>query len=211
MEVLKMKENYLLYFDKPINFFEFLKDIEYTSSWKIESGLFNTRGSLVSSKVYFKSLKQLFIERNIFRMKPSIAEIISWLDSFVHISRLLKMLESSLDKNIYEKIEIYFEYVIPMTKGARIDVILKFKKTYFILETTCVDKFEKMKNAYNRKGSELLIYKEYLKYNDHEIKVFIYPLISIYEYHKNQLLDKHQKYNVKNIEYLKNYIINFLK
>jgi len=153
----------------------------------------------------------MFSDKKAFRREVSISEIVSWLDSFTLLSRVINRLKDKLSDKEYNDIEIHFEYIIKMSKKMRIDFIIKYHKTILLLEMRMVDNFDKLSSTWRKKKMELLIYKDLLNnYLDSDIKVITYAFISLYEYRGKTEVYKHSNYNNNQVNYLVEYIQEFM-
>lgn len=206
-----MKENSFLYFENPKVFLEFLKKFNVLNEWKISSGKLNDRGKRISSKWYYRYLKDKFNSKNMFRRSVSISEVVSWLDSFVIMRRVItNLLEIGCEQQI-ERIEISCEYMIEMSKKMRIDYLLKYDDIVLLLEFRLVNDYEKIKTTWTKKKSELLIYKELCKnYMSADIKILTFAFISLYEYELGVPNASHIDYNNKQTLFLCDYIRKFM-
>jgi len=206
-----MKEESLGYFKTPKSFQRFIDRLDIYNGWKISKGLMNTRGELIRNKPYSNQLRKMFSVKKAFRREVSISEIVSWLDSFVMITRTLDVLKSKLSNEEFDNIEIYFEYIIRMSKKMRIDFIIKYNQKLLLLELRMVNDFNKIRSTWNKKKSELLIYKELMyNYIDYDIRILTYALITLYEHEGKQENLKHSKFNNDQAQYLAEYIDKFM-
>lgn len=207
----ELAENSLLSFENYNDFINFYKKMDIYKKWRISSGTMNSRGESVRSKEYSLELINLFKEKNMFRRKVSIAEIVSWLDSFKIIDQLFVELEKALSRDIFNKISIYSEYVIKMSKKMRIDYVFKYQDKLLIIELRMVSNFDKIRPTWEKKKLELIIYKDLLtNYVSSEWTIINYALIILPEYDIHKINHKHIDYNMNQINYLKRYIIDFL-
>lgn len=193
-------------------FEEFVKELHiYNNEWKIRDGLLNDRGKAVQNRRYFKVLRDRFDSLNLFHMKVSLAETVSWLDSFTHVQRIIGKLKETESKANLNEVKILFEYVIEMSKSSRVDVIFKFKNRLCLLEFSTVNKFERVKRAFQQKRVELMIYKDLmLNYLPEDSRIIVLPFIGLYEYHKRHRVESHYYNNVKQAEFAAEYISKFL-
>ncbi len=196
-----MKENSLLYFDSPKELREFIKSLDIYQGWQIKDGLLNERGKQIEGRRYTKVLRELFKSKNFFRRNVSLAEIVSWLDNLVLISRLLDKLEKEVDREIFNCIQISVEYMIELSKKMRIDFVFIYEGRILLLEMRTVSKFEKLRSTWEKKFHELLVYKELMSYYI-EKRIILYALISLYEYEKKWSKAKHIDHNCKQLDYL---------
>ena len=111
-----MKESTLLYFGSPMEFVEYIHRFEIYKDWKIQHGLMNDRGYLVGGSDFFVEIRRLFDLKDMFRKKVSIAEMTTWLDSFVHLERLCNLMIANFSKEKLDNIEVGIEYVLKMSK-----------------------------------------------------------------------------------------------
>ncbi len=207
------ENNAMLYFKGISGFKKYLKEINVYGGWKIESGLMNDRGKLIDKKNYVAKLRNQFNKKKLFYKSVSISEIVTWLDTFVHITRIIEQLEYEIEKSILNQIEIIFEYVIEMSKMARVDVIFKYKYKMCLMEFSLVNGFNRMRRAYEKKRIELMIYKDLMRnYISEEYKIIVFPFIALFEYSDKTDILKHIESNEKQAcfaaEYLAKYVIN---
>ena len=206
-----MKEDALAYYSKPKDYLRFIEGLNIYNEWKILKGSMNTRGEAIRHKSYAIKLRKMFSDKKAFRREASISETVSWLDSFVMMTRTLDVLKRNNSREEYEKIEIYFEYIIKMSKKMRIDFIIRYETNLLLLEVRMVDNFTKLKGTWTKKKSELLIYKELMyNYIGSDIKILTYALITLHEYEGREKMHKHIKYNNNQAEYLAEYIHKFM-
>jgi len=206
-----MKNDCLLHFKNPYQFKNFIFELGIYNGWRIDCGLMNNRGKNIESRGYTKILRKLFEENKLFRKQVSIAEIVSFLDTFVHLERVLNLLISKEEQNIIKEIEILFEYKIEMSKMSRVDCIIKYKHRICLFELRTVDSFNKLKTAYDKKRIELMIYKDMmLNYMDKIDKIVVLPLIGLYEYKDKKLNQEFYENNLKNAEFACEYIQRYI-
>lgn len=206
-----MKEDSLGYFSEPKNYVRFIDSLDIYNGWKITKGLMNSRGEVIRHKSYANQLRKMFSVKKAFRREVSISEIVSWLDSFVMMTRVIERLRVTISIEDYNKIEIYFEYIIKMSKKMRIDFVIKYNNSLLLLELRMVDNFKKLKGTWTKKKSELLIYKELMNnYIDDEKRILTYALITLYEFDGKEKIYAHKKYNDDQAQYLAEYIRKFM-
>lgn len=205
-----MKEDTLLFFETPSELIAYLHELDVYNGWKIQSGLLNDRGKQVYNSRYVTMLRNRFDNRDFFRTRVSIAEIVSWLDNMSLMRRLVESLRAKLGRETAEKIHIYCEYMIQMSKKMRIDYVLEYEDSLLLLEFRTVNKFEKLRSTWQYKFQELLIYKELMSYYLPNKTIRIYAFIAMFEY-DNKRLDLVQKqYNDNQVAYLTEYIQRYL-
>jgi len=203
--------NSLLSFPKSSDFHSFYKSLDIYKEWKISTGKMNSRGHIIRSKHYSLQLQELFRSKNMFRRNVSVAEIVSWLDGYKIVERLLIKLHDDLPNYTFNQVEIYSEYMIRMSKKMRIDYILKYKEKILLIELRMVSNFDKIRPTWEKKKMELIIYKDLLEnYLTDNIKIYNYALITLPEYDIRKKIQKHIDYNINQINHLKEYIIEFL-
>ena len=197
----------LKHFLNPSEFITYLSKLHFSSKWRIEEGTMNNRGAAIRNRRYSKKLKKYFSDANIFRKELSIAEM---FDSYIHLLRVLEFLELKVDETIYNNIEIVLEYVVDYSKGSRVDCMMIYNDNICIFEFTCVNKYEKMKTAFDKKKLELLIYKDMMYNYMVDKRIFSFAFVSIYEYHHGVEIQKHIDSNHKQAEFAANFIERFL-
>ena len=206
-----MEKSTLLYFGNPIKFVEYIQKFDIYRSWKIEKGLMNDRGLKVDGSEFSVELRRNFEEKNMFRKKVSIAEMTTWLDSFVHLERLCNLMIANFSKDQLNQIEVGFEYVVKMSKKSRVDVVIRYKSKYCLFEFSTVNSFYKLKPAYDKKRLELMIYKDMMhNYIEFPSKIICYPFIGLYEYERGNRNEKFYNNNINNITYAYEYLKEFL-
>ncbi|MCF7924841.1 MAG: hypothetical protein K9L64_07055 [Candidatus Izimaplasma sp.] len=205
-----MKNDTLLYFSKPNEFLDFIDSLKMYNGWTIRSGTMNNRGETIRDRSYTETLRELFRERKLFRRNVSIAEIVSWLDNFVYMKRILKELEKQVGTKLYNKTEIYVEYKIRMSKMMRIDYILKYDDKICLLEFRTLDNFDKLRSTWSKKKTELLIYKELMQNYIFGHKFLTYAFIGVFEYHRTTPIQNHIEHNYKQVEYYTKYLRLFM-
>jgi len=206
-----MKGNTLLHFDNPIKFLEYIKQFEIYDDWKINNGLMNDRGYKIAGSDFFVEVRRLFELKEIFRKKVSIAEMTTWLDSFVHLERLCNLMIANFTQEQLSNIEIGIEYVVKMSKKSRVDVVIKYMNKYCLFEFSTVKGFNKLKTTYDKKRIELMIYKDMMSnYIEYPSKIICYPFIGLYEYQGDQRQEKFYRNNINNISYAYEYLRKFL-
>lgn len=206
-----MKDSTLLHFGNPMEFVEYIHQFEIFEGWKIQCGLMNDRGYLVAGSDFFVEIRRLFDLKEIFRKKVSIAEMTTWLDSFVHLERLCNLMIANFTKEKLENIEVGFEYVVKMSKKSRVDVVVKYMSKYCLFEFSTVKSFSKLKTTYDKKRLELMIYKDMMNnYIEYPSKIICYPFIGLYEYENDKRQEKFYRNNINNITYAYEYLKKFL-
>lgn len=204
-----MKKDSLLYFSCPQDFEKFYCGLDVYAGWKIRKGIMNDRGKCIRDKSYTIILRNEFKKKAFFRKLVSLAEVVTWLDNMLIISRVLRELKDKVSHSEFSKIEISMEYVIRMSKRMRIDFVFKYKNNLLILEMRTVSSYDKIRSEWTRKFRELLIYKELIS-NYCKSNVIVYALISMYEYDRKELVLKNRDYNTNQVNHLSRYIIEYL-
>ena len=206
-----MNKSTLLYFGNPIEFVNYVHQFETYRNWKIKKGLMNDRGLEIEGTEFSVEMRRIFKEKEMFRKKVSIAELTTWLDSFVHLERLCNIMIANFNNNQLNQIEVGFEYVIEMSKKSRVDVIIKYKNKYCLFEFSTVNSLYKLKPQFDKKRLELMIYKDMMQnYIEHPSKIICYPFIGLYEYDGKRRVEKYYQNNINNISYAYEYLKKFL-
>lgn len=206
-----MKDCTLLYFGSPVEFIEYIHNFQTFQDWKIQSGLMNDRGWKIEGSDFATEVRTLFKSKDMFRKKVSIAEMATWLDSFIHLERLCNVMIANFTKEQLMQIEIGFEYVVKLSKKSRVDVIIKYKNKYCLFEFSTVNSFNKLKPQYDKKRLELMIYKDMMhNYIEYPSKIICYPFIGLYEYQGEYRKEKYYQNNINNISYAYQYLTKFL-
>ncbi len=205
-----MKEDSLLYFETPYKLRSFVNSLDIYNGWKIQSGIMNDRGKQIDGKSYTIKLRQLFRDKEFFRRNVSLAEIISWLDNIILISRVLDELEREIPINQFKKIKIIAEYRIKMSKNMRIDYVFIYKDNILLVELRTVNRFERLKSSWDKKFQELIVYKELINNYIFNMNIRLYAFIALFEYEEGKKKDKHIEYNNNQIKYISKYIKKFI-
>jgi hypothetical protein len=205
-----MREDTLIYFDTPSDLIAFLHELDVYNGWQIQSGLLNDRGKQIYNRRYVKMLRERFDNRDFFRQRVSIAEIVSWLDTMSLMRRLVESLRAKLGRDVAEQIHIYCEYMIQMSKKMRIDYVLEYEDRLLLLEFRTVNRFEKLRSTWQMKFQELQIYKELMSYYLPDKTIRVYSFIAMYEYDRGKLDVVQKQYNDNQVNYLTEYIQRYL-
>jgi hypothetical protein len=155
-------------------------------------------------------LRERFDNRDFFRQRVSIAEIVSWLDTMSLMRRLVESLRAKLGRDVAEQIHIYCEYMIQMSKKMRIDYVLEYEDRLLLLEFRTVNRFEKLRSTWQMKFQELQIYKELMSYYLPDKTIRVYSFIAMYEYDRGKLDVVQKQYNDNQVNYLTEYIQRYL-
>jgi hypothetical protein len=194
-----------------MEFVKYIHKFEVYKDWRIENGLMNDRGYKVGESDFFMEMRNTFRSKDMFYKKVSIAEMTTWLDSFIHLERLCKLMIANFNIDKLNEIEIGFEYVVKMSKKSRVDAIIKYRGKYCIFEFSTVSSFNKLKPTFDKKRLELMIYKDMMhNYIEYPSKIICYPFIGLFEYNDEERNEKYFNNNIKNISYAYDYLKNFL-
>ena len=180
-------------------------------NWHISTGLLNDRGKYIENKSYTNKLRAVFNEKKLFRRNVAIAEVVSWLDSYLILRRLFNILQAKLGDDVLSKMKIHCEYRIEMSKNRRIDFIFEYKSRVALIEFRLSDKFPNVSNMWQKKELELIIYKELLgNYLPSDLKIIMFAFIGMPEIEQGQMIEKNIKYNEENIDFFARYIMEYL-
>jgi hypothetical protein len=204
-----MIDESMMYFENVFEFRSFIHEIDIYNGWRIRSGLLNNRGKSIERRPYVKYFRDLFEDKKLFYRKVSLAEIVSWLDSFSLLVRVFEKLEQVAGREVLNHISIYAEYMIRMSKRMRVDYVLQYRGKLLLLEFRTVNNFEKLRATWQNKFVELMVYKELIS-NYLNVDVKLYAFIALYEYNNSDPVIKHRKYNNDQVEFLSKYICDFL-
>ncbi|MFP4287566.1 MAG: hypothetical protein ACLFRI_07755 [Candidatus Izemoplasmataceae bacterium] len=193
------------------SFIDFYKGLRLYNNWTLQTGLLNKRGNMINDRPYTLKLKNIFNEKKLFRRSVSIAEIVSWLDSYEILKRIILKLNKELNYDKIGKITLYQEYLIRLSKARRVDYIFVHKNNILLVEFRLSDHFPNMSNAWQKKELELIIYKELIKnYLSDCYNVYTYAFIMMPEYDNKIAIEKNIKYNNANVEHFCEYLISYL-
>lgn len=212
LEFLKsLEDDSMLYFKNLNEFESFYHDFNLYSDWKILTGTPNDRGRKIANRPYSQRLIKAFEKKSMFRRRLSIGELTSFMDNFYFMSRLFKTLKGKLPLDTLNEIQIFCEYKIRMSKNRRVDYILLHNEKMLLIEFRLSNDFPNTSNVWQKKELELIIYKELISnYAPKQMKVIVYAFVGMPEYEGNTNIEKHQKYNLDNLEHLSEYISLYL-
>lgn len=205
-----MEKNSMLHFKSLSEFRLFYYELDIYNNWRIYKGLLNDRGKMIENRRYVQYFRGLFESKGLFYRKVSLAEIVSWLDSLSLLIRVFELFERMYGTSFSNHISIYVEYMIKLSKRMRLDYVIEYNGKLLVLEFRTVNSFEKIRSTWQKKFSELLIYKELLSNYIIDKEIRLYAFIALYEYNNSGIVKKHVKYNDDQVEYLCKYIREFL-
>ena len=205
------EKNSMLSFKCANDFISFYNSLEIYGDWKIVSGLMNDRGKRIQNKSYTNEIRTIFSKSNLFRRNISIAEIVSLLDTYTLMYRVLKCLKKNMCSKSMDDLSLYSEYKIDFSKNRRIDFVFEYGSRILLCEFRISSTFPNMSSMWSKKELELIIYKELMKnYVPNNIKIILFAFIGMPEYHGKIPIEKHILYNKKNIEFFVDYILEYL-
>lgn len=208
---MNFKNNSMIGFDSPGEFYDFYTSLGILHEWKIVTGKMNDRGSRIENRGYTHKLRHLFKEKNLFRRMVSIAEIVSFLDEYHLLRRILHRLKDQLSEEQYTSLKIFLEYKIPYSKNRRVDIIFQVDQKLLLFEFRLSSTFPNQSAMWQKKELELVIYKELMmNYLPQEYKIFLYAFIGMPEYDLGKKIEKHIMYNETNIDFFVDYLITYL-
>ncbi len=197
-----MEKQSMLGFKYLGDFVDFYESLDFIRPWKITTENMNERGRRIENRRYTEKIRKLFAQKKLFRRMVSVAEIISFIDGYEIMSRVVKELKNDLSAKDFQAIELFNEYKIAFSKNRRIDYIFKYDKKLILVEFRVSTTFPNISGMWQKKETELLIYKELLQnYLPDYYKIHLYALIAMPEYHLNQPIPKQIKYNADNVRY----------
>ena len=206
-----MKEDSLAYFNEPQEYLKFIDKLNIYNGWKMSKGIMNARGELIRNKSYSNQLRKMLSVKRAFRREVSISEIVSWLDSFVIMTRIVDELRDKTSTEEYKKVKIHFEYIIKMSKKMRVDFVIEYENMVLLLELRMVDNFKKIRGTWDKKKGELLVYKELMyNYISDDIRILTFAFISLYEFDYREEEFPHSHYNNNQVKFLVEYIQKFM-
>ncbi len=200
----------MLYFDSLQELEQFFQRFMIYEKWKITDEDVNSRGEKVRNSDYIKYFKNKFNEKGLFRRNVSVAELVSFVDNFYLMKKIIEKLKAEINIEDYNSFSLASEYRIRMSKNRRIDFILIYKKKILLIEFAITRKFPNQGSTWQKKETELLIYKELINNYIENKKIYIYAFLGMPEYSKGGKIKKNEKYNTTNIDYFVKYINHFL-
>ncbi len=205
------KENSMLAFDSVLDFKSYYRELNFYNGWTITMEKNNMRGEKIKDRTYVQHIRKLFMEKRLFRRNISIAEIVSLLDSYSIMMRVISELETMIEAERLNRVKMYSEYKIYFSKNRRIDFILEYGKRLLLVEFRVSFTFPNLSSMWQKKENELLFYKELLgNYIPDYYKIHLFAFIAMPEYDNSFWLPKHVKYNKDNVRFFAEYIKAFL-
>jgi hypothetical protein len=207
---MELSKNAMISFQKPEQFNDFYQSLSIHGGWKIQSGLMNQRGEVIKDTAYVNYLRNLFMSKNLFRRNVSIAEIVSFLDGYEFLSRILKSFKLKVSSDVYDSVQIHIEYKIPYSKNRRVDFVFEYNDQILLTELRLSADFPNQSGMWQKKELELIIYKELMTNFLTNKSIYLYAFIGMPEYIKLQKISKNILYNDNNIEFFVDYLITYL-
>lgn len=205
------KDNSMVSFESLDEFKSFYNEFDFYSDWKITTARNNVRGEIIRDKSYVNRIRQLFADKKLFRRNISIAEIVSILDSYSIMLKVFDELRELCKHEEWSEIKLHSEYKIYFSKNRRIDFVIEYGSRILLIEFRVSNIFPNVSTVWQKKESELLVYKELLQnYLPDTYKIHLYAFIAMSEYDKHQPLPKHIKYNNDNAKFFADYIYQFI-
>ena len=151
------------------------------------------------------------MQKQLFRRNISIAEIVSILDSYSIMMRLIQQLEKMVGTERLKKLKMYSEYKIYFSKNRRIDYVLEYGNRLLLVEFRVSFTFPNLSSMWQKKETELLFYKELLSnYLPDDYKIHLFAFIAMPELDNGFWMAKHSKYNTDNVRFFSEYIKTFI-
>jgi len=205
------ESNAMISFNTLNDFQQFYDDFDFYGGWRITDSPINERGNLVRNSSYIILLRELFNRKHLFRRSVSIGELVSFVDNYYLLYKLIDKLKKRIPEEKLKKARLYSEYRVFMSKNRRVDFIFEYEDKLLLLEFRISNTFPNISNIWQKKEAELLIYKELLSnYLPDDKEIFIYAFIGMPEYQGNKRIIKHAAYNENNLEHLAKYIDLFI-
>lgn len=202
----------MIYFRDLHELEDYYEKFKIYQKWKITDEDVNIRGNIVRNADYIKFFRNKFNEKNLFRRSVSIAELVSFIDSYYLMRKIIVKLRQEITTIEFTNFSLVSEYRIKMSKNRRIDFMFLYKSKILLVEFRITNKFPNQGSTWQRKETELIIYKELLTNYIKDKEIYIYAFLGMPEYKNNQKIVKNIKYNDTNIghfvEYIKSFIIN---
>lgn len=207
---MNLKQNSMIYFENLNEFKDFYKSLGIHGGWKIQTGIMNERGEKIRDTAYVNHLQKLFMKKKLFRRNVSIAEIVSFLDGYELLYRIVTELEKKISNEVFSEINIYLEYKIAYSKNRRVDFIFEYRDSLLLTEFRLSKDFPNQSGMWNKKELELLVYKELMSNYITNKRIFLFAFIGMPEYSKNIKIMKNLLYNETNIDFFVDYLITYL-
>lgn len=177
------------------------------NSWNIENQLFKDRAAFYAKKDFFGKMRDKFLSENLTIWDLKSEEIISWIDTFVILNRVISkdfMKENNID------IIVIKEYPLVYGNHMRVDYLLVFERAIIVLEMGMFNQDERRgEERYTKKLLESIAYNQLIKNMvNGSVEVFNHVIIYRPEYDriKNIWLRDNIIYNNEEVKTAQNYI-----
>lgn len=193
------------------SFDELFESLEL-NNWNIENQLFKDRASFYAKKDFFTKMRNKFLSENLTIWDLKSEEIVSWIDTFVILNRVLT--KEFINENNIE-LAVIKEYPLVYGNHMRVDYLIVFERAIIVLEMGMFNQDEKRgEERYTKKLLESIAYKQLIENMvNGSIEVFNHVIIYRPEYDrfKNVWLRNNIIYNNGEVKTTQNYISKIVK
>lgn len=148
------------------------RELFRVNSWHIQEGSYTDRANVLKNFSYYNTLKNEFNEKNLTNKPVTDEQLVSFFDT---MSLMYKILTQITDEKIKQEMKIIMEYVIPDPSKPRIDYMLIYRNSIFLLEFSKATSIDTISNESNKKLQQINGYATMLKtnINNNNIKISI--------------------------------------
>lgn len=148
------------------------KELYRVNNWHIQEGSYTDRANVLKNFSYYNTLKNEFNEKNLTNKPITDEQLVSFFDT---ISLMYKVLTQITDEKIKQEMKIIMEYVIPDPSKPRIDYMLIYRNSIFLLEFSKATSINTLSNESSKKLQQINGYATMLKtnINNNNIKINI--------------------------------------
>lgn len=148
------------------------KELYRVNNWHIQEGSYADRANVLKNFSYYNTLKNEFNEKNLTNKPITDEQLVSFFDT---MSLMYKVLTQITDEKIKQEMKIIMEYVIPDPSKPRIDYMLIYRNSIFLLEFSKATSIDTISNESNKKLQQINGYATMLKtnINNNNIKISI--------------------------------------
>lgn len=183
-EVEKQKLNFNIGNIQALKVFQNIKD--FTSQtlelynvhrWIIAEGTYEARANNLKKFSYYTKLKDEFNGKNLTNKPITDEQLVSLFDT---MCIMYKVLTKITDEKIKQEMKIIMEYVIPEPSRPRIDYMLVFRNSIYLLEFSKASDIQNLSNEQTKKLQQVNGYASMLKSNVNNNNIEINSAVGMY-------------------------------
>lgn len=159
-------------FENTKDFINKTRELFRVNNWHIQEGNYTDRANVLKKFSYFTTLKNEFNEKNLTNRPITDEQLVSFFDT---MSLMYKILTQITDEKIKQEMKIIMEYVIPDPSKPRIDYMLIYRNSIYLLEFSKATSINTLSNESSKKLQQINGYATMLKtnINNNNIKINI--------------------------------------